>query len=455
MLIKTIRYSLYSLAAVLILAGCLVGSLNRTDLEKLSFYQESLSALDTLNLLTGKSGAPLYASWQKLYLVPDYSMPMAGYKPRNGYDQIQDSLYFHILYLSNGLNDAFFISADLLLFPNYVKKEILDFIQYHGAMNNTFCYFGASHTHSSLGGWDSRPAWSLYVGRFDQQWWEYMTEEITRTMVNLKSQKKPSEWSYFEKDAGEYTSNRLAGKDGLSEGMLRGIFVRNTLDTLQQICLYAYSAHPTTESSKSRVLSGDYPAAIAKHLKKETSTEAIFMAGMVGSHSLANVSADNGLTRAERAGELLGEKILSVYPQEWNSGMQITSATVPLKYGKAQLRLSKNLILRPWLYNKLFGALQGEMRLLLLDEVLFIGVAAEFSGEIYQRENLGKLAENLGVKLLITGFNGDYTGYVVWDEHYDKYDKEEVRTTGWMGPYAGTFYTQLIQKTLSKIEIAK
>lgn len=452
MLIKFIRFSLYTLAALLILAGCLVGSLDRTSLEEQDFYHESLTSLDSLDLPLGRGEAPLYASWKKLYLVPEYNMPMAGYKPRNGYNQVQDSLYFHILYLSNGDRDVFFISADLLLFPNFVKEEILDFIYGYEELDNAFCYFGASHTHSSLGAWDSNPAWSIYVGKFDREWWEYMAEEIIRTMAQLKRQKKPAEWNYFEKDAGEYTANRLAGKDGVSEGNLRGVFVRHTADTLQQLCLFAYSAHPTTESSKSRTLSGDYPAAIARHLKNELGAEAIFMAGMVGSHSLSNISSDNKVSRAERAGELLGEKIVSAYPLQWKKEIQIGAAIVPLTHGKAQLRISENLVLRPWLYNKLFGPLEGELRLLLLDELLFMGVPAEFSGEIYQRENLAKEAEASGLRLLITGFNGNYTGYVVWDEHYDKYKKEEVRTTGWMGPYSGEFYTQLIRKTLSKVE---
>ena len=66
------------------------------------------------------------------------------------------------------------------------------------------------------------------------------------------------------------------------------------------------------------------------------------------------------------------------------------------------------------------------------------------------RDGLGKIAEDQNEKLFITSFNGDYVGYITYDEHYGHSEQEEVMAMNWVGPYYGKYYSEIIKKILSK-----
>jgi hypothetical protein len=66
------------------------------------------------------------------------------------------------------------------------------------------------------------------------------------------------------------------------------------------------------------------------------------------------------------------------------------------------------------------------------------------------RDGLGKIAEAQGEKLFITSFNGDYVGYITYDDHYGRSEQEEVMAMNWVGPHYGEYYSQVIKKILSK-----
>jgi hypothetical protein len=74
----------------------------------------------------------------------------------------------------------------------------------------------------------------------------------------------------------------------------------------------------------------------------------------------------------------------------------------------------------------------------------------DFSGEILVREKLGQLAERQGEKLLITSFNGDYVGYITYDEYYGHSEQEEVMAMNWVGPFYGNYYTQVLKKVITQ-----
>ena len=63
---------------------------------------------------------------------------------------------------------------------------------------------------------------------------------------------------------------------------------------------------------------------------------------------------------------------------------------------------------------------------------------------------LDSLALSKGKNLIITSFNGNYNGYITLDDHYDRYDAEEVRALNWVGPYFGAYYQEIIKKILAK-----
>ena len=63
---------------------------------------------------------------------------------------------------------------------------------------------------------------------------------------------------------------------------------------------------------------------------------------------------------------------------------------------------------------------------------------------------LDSLALSKGKRLIITSFNGNYTGYITRDNNYDHYKKEEVMALNWVGPHYGHYYQEIIKKILAK-----
>jgi hypothetical protein len=81
--------------------------------------------------------------------------------------------------------------------------------------------------------------------------------------------------------------------------------------------------------------------------------------------------------------------------------------------------------------------------------VLFVSSSGELSGVFY--ETWDKLAQEKGLQLVVTVFNGSYIGYITPDNLYDaKY--HEVREMNWFGPGNGHFFDRLIQGVIQKVE---
>jgi hypothetical protein len=83
----------------------------------------------------------------------------------------------------------------------------------------------------------------------------------------------------------------------------------------------------------------------------------------------------------------------------------------------------------------------------LVGDILFISSSGELSGVFY--EAWDALAEERGLKLVVTVFNGSYIGYITPDELYDA-QFHEVREMNWFGPGNGQYFDRLIQDVIRK-----
>jgi len=110
----------------------------------------------------------------------------------------------------------------------------------------------------------------------------------------------------------------------------------------------------------------------------------------------------------------------------------------------------KNIKLRDWVFRAVNEPLQGEVTVLKIGNVLLLGTPCDFSGEIVKSRHWDQLAEDSNIRLIITSFNGEYTGYITEDEHYSDKDDEEVRILNWVGPYFGAYYTEIVEKVIDK-----
>ena len=439
---KIIKWLLYIALTLGLITLLLIGSINKTPLQERLFYQTMMKRLDTLKV-NDSGSSPIKIGWSKFNITPAYSMPMAGYTPKDKFESIHDSVYCRILSIENEGSKNFIVSLDLMLFPPVIKEKVNQKLTEQN--KNYFIFYSATHTHSSLGGWEGSVVGRLALGTYQDKWIDQTVQNILIHIEKAKKSAVSSTISYWESDATEYVENRLDAAHGKVDGKLRGLtFTRH--DSTKGI-LISYSGHPTNVELLSRIISADYPATVTNHLEKNGYEFGIFLAGMVGSHRLKGFEGTD-FERIEKAGDALSKKVMAAIPQNLSDSLPIKSAHIPIEFGSSQLRIAKSLKVRDWAFSSLIGSLQGELTFLEIGNVILLGTPCDFSGEVFAEEKLDSLAALNGKKLIITSFNGNYTGYITADQYYEKGNEEEVMALNWVGPYFGEYYSDMVKKII-------
>ncbi len=440
---KFIKWLGFIVIGVLLIAASLIAPIDYNPLNEQPFYQTMMKRLDTITI-TKSSPSAIKIGWSKINLLPSYPMPMAGYTPKDRYESIHDSVSCRILSIQQEGKTYFIISADLLLFPPTIKERLQQRLTEQGKAY--FLYFSATHTHSSLGGWDQSIVGRITLGEYHEEWINNIVEQLMDQMEVARATSLKAHLSYYEVDANEYVENRLIASASV-DSKIRGLKIIRS-DSSQAL-LATFSAHATNVELLSKIISGDYPSALTKKLEQKVDF-AIFLAGMVGSHRLTGVNGDNGFEIIDTASKLLAAKIEKASMVKMDTVISISAKHIPIEFGASQLRIEKNWKVRNWAFNLLLTPLAGEFTFLQLGNVILLGTPCDFSGEIYTDERIGQLAAKYGKRLIITSFNGTYTGYTTADGHYPLADEEEVMALNWVGPYFGQYYSTMIIKLVEK-----
>jgi hypothetical protein len=273
-----------------------------------------------------------------------------------------------------------------------------------------------------------------------------MLEEKTIQALQIALGKKDTVSIHFQKTAADtLVSNRLIENDPVDPFVRQLIFQKKSG---LKATLLTYSAHSTIMSSKFMGLSGDYPNYLTGIMENNDYELALFAAGTVGSHKPVAggkepqdvVNYANSLYQYIQKSE---ESIILI------QGHDLGMADFPLALRKAHYKIGKNVRLRPWVFNNLFGETNAHFDLILLGNTLMISSSGEISGVFM--ETWEKYAKENGLNLIITCFNGGYIGYITPDEYYDE-PLYETREMNWFGPYNGTYFDEIIKKLIDKLD---
>jgi len=442
-LIRKIIYWLTSiLGVVALLAIATLKPAGDKDLADQPFYLDMMSRLDTIKPEVVTPTDLLKAGWCMVNITPEMPFPMAGYKPRRAHTSVQDSLFARILVLDNGPSRLALLSLDLLMFPPTLKEALTTKIP-----DGIKLYCSATHTHNGFGGWDPSFGGQIIAGDYQPEMIDALSDKIIDGIETTSRQLRNARLGYFESAASEYVTNRL-DQNAPIDGKIRGIQVIRNDST--SALLSTYSAHPTNIPQKSLALSGDYPAALNRYLVAQKNIDfAMFMAGMVGSHRLTGIPGDNFI-KVSNAGSLLGQHISDNLPEAYVDSLTIQFIQADITFGASQLKLNRHIAVRDWVFRSIFGPLNGEVTLLALNDIVFVGLPCDFSGEVYVNQNIDRQAERLNIKPIVTSFNGGYVGYVIEDEHYFSSLKEEANVMNWVGPHYDRYFSDIIIKLMHK-----
>jgi neutral ceramidase len=435
---KIIRRFLRVILLLLVIAALLVGFIDRTPMFERRFANDMMTRLDRTRLNDNGSSS-LRSGWDKVNITPDHSMPMAGYMPRDHFDLVHDSLFARIIVIENGSFTSAMIDIDLLIFPPKLRDLLYDRVD-----SSTFLYLSATHTHSSVGGWDPSLGGSLIAGQYSEEYVINIADKIAAGIkaVNTKS----STIQYWETDASSLVENRVNVDSGKIDGKIRGVKLQRSDST--SAVLFTYSAHSTSIAKERLELSADYPAKVIELLEHNTGF-AMFMSGMVGSHRY-KYSPYNDYDFIEDVAPKIVSAIDTAHYDPAMTSPQIKSRHIPIEFGPSNLRIAKNWSVNDWLFRSAFGKLKGELTCLEIGDVMFIGTPCDFSGEIYTADSLEQYATAHGKHLIITSFNGDYDGYITYDKHYYVSTKEEINALNWVGPFYGKYFSEMIKKVVAK-----
>lgn len=440
---KGLKFILFVALLLGLLLLTLVAPIDKTPLEEQPFYQSMQERMDTITLDSYQSKQSVRVGWSKFSIMPDHPLPLAGYKPREKYNSVHDSLYMRIMAIDNGSITAYLISADLLLFPPLLKDRIMNTL---GPTFNDFIYFSATHTHTGVGGWDDSILGSVLMGQYDSTYVNKIAAETVLQIGKVKSSLESGSIHYWESDMPQHIYNRINDTSRV-DSKFRGLTFER--EDGEQALLFVLGAHPTSISKRLTAVSADYPAAVIDQLAEYDHVQ--FMAGMVGSQSFMGFGETYEWDLVDSVGKTFTRYIRQAnFKTDIPPFIEIRTAHIPIEQGSSQIRLLRDFKLRDWVTRKVYGSIEAELTVLQLGNVVMVGTSCDFAGEVAVVNDLEGYAQAHGLKLIITSFNGLYTGYITADHHYFNEKHEELRILNWVGPYFGAYYSQMVKKVIDK-----
>jgi neutral ceramidase len=448
---KLLRFLVVMLALLAGLAWALVAPVDRTPYAQTAYYQHTMN--DLAHFWPSQPAGPpvrpgqLRAGWAKVNITPAQPGPLAGYGiSRGDYERVHDSLYVRAIYLATPAQATALVSIDLAVFPPSVVAALPDTLPGSGLPKNQV-YWMATHTHNGAGGWADQPAGRLLAGRYDPAVVANLARAVSHALAQAQARAQPARAGYGEVGVPAFVHHRLLD-GGPVDPTLRLLKLEQTGGA--SALLVAYQAHPTCTDPTVLDLGRDYPGYLVDALEgAQPGQFAMFAAGMVASHAPRWAGPGEGYPMAQHLGQGLAQAaqtLAGTVPLADSSLLRW--GRLPLDLGEPQLRLTDGWRVRPGVFDALLGERQLWAQVLQVNDLLMVGLPCDFSGEFMAQ--LGPLAKERGRQLLITSFNGGYTGYITPDHYYDTLCAPEIREMNWVGPGKGAFFLELIREIITK-----
>ncbi|MGB3468556.1 MAG: neutral/alkaline non-lysosomal ceramidase N-terminal domain-containing protein [Cyclobacteriaceae bacterium] len=444
-LIRLLRLILIIAILLFILCAILFSFVNRPEVSETDAYQKTMAQLDSFSAVEPLSNNDTFnIGWAKSSITPDFPSSLAGYGGRKEkiYSKVNDSVFVRSFVFQNNEKTYAIVSADLLIFPPKVIDKLQDRLPEKLNLSNT--YFTATHTHSSIGGWQPGIVGELFAGEYDEEMIDFIARQVIRSLEKAMKKTSPGMIGFQKIKQDQLIRNRLVKDKGTTDPWLRLITLRKA--TGEKALIFNYAAHATALSYHFSDLSGDYPAKVVQLLEQDTLTDfAAYMAGAVGSMS-PDAPGLRGYEKVDFVAEQLTEVIGATIPaMKENPIRNISFNDFNFLPGNPQFKITEDLRLREWAFEKAFGVHDMEITSMKIGNLLLVGVPCDFSGELVAP--LEKYAAKNQLELIITSFNGGYAGYVTKDEWYDL-NKYETRTMNWYGHQIGEYMSEVIIKII-------
>ncbi|MHA4736593.1 neutral/alkaline non-lysosomal ceramidase N-terminal domain-containing protein [Dyadobacter sp. MSC1_007] len=442
--LKVIGVFLLLLIAII---ATMITTMDHTPYKDMAYYKEWKQIVGGVKADTIGSSDTLLAGWAKVNITPSSPTPTAGYGNRRGklYTAVHDSVYVRAMVVDNGHTRAAIIAADLLIIPPTVIKALREKLTPQDIPFEKI-YFGATHSHNSVGGWGTGVSSLFFSGKYDPATVERLANAFHRAISEAQKSAEPVKLTYMESLDSIDIRNRLVGDQGGIDPEIRSAaFVKKNGE---KAILSSFAAHSTVLNSKNIVLSRDYPGALVDSLEKGRYNFAMYMAGAVGSMGPIEKGTDDFDEVKNQAYGVQNALLSPNTIKEDAKGAVVEAITLPLPLREPSPRITMGIVLRPWVFKKAFGEYPVFVKALRIGNILMVGMPCDFSGELVAE--LDAYAKTKGLNLMVTSFNGGYIGYITHDKYFDR-DLYETKTMSWYGPYNGAYLQEVIKDIIDKL----
>lgn len=450
-------------------------SLDTTPYQQTEFYKKELAAIDSVlmrqsekilhkqiysghvALMSSYSAIEipqLQVGWARINLLPPFTTPIAIDAHRGGkhFEGVHDSIYVRAFVFKQGERKVAYISADLLIIPPSVTKMFATILKKEG-FNEDNIFFTATHTHTSLGAWYDSYVGKIFAGKYDERVPKFIAETISKTILEAEKNCSQAKIGYGEFPTQKLVFNRLITQMahlpaalGEVDSLLR--IVKIEKETGERAAIITFAAHNTVFHENLMKLSADWCGLLMKQLNGSGKIDfASFSAGAVGSHGPYEATKEQ-----EAEAEYMADGVAKIVLQNFDSipvnfVSRISMLHVPLCLRDPNLRVSNNIVVRPWLFKKLFGDEKTYINTFQLGNIFFAGMPCDFSGELVNEIDSASDRKNL--KLMVTSFNGGYIGYITDSRRY-QLNTYETRVMGWFGNNNGDYMSEIVMRVLLK-----
>ncbi|HOK76744.1 MAG TPA: neutral/alkaline non-lysosomal ceramidase N-terminal domain-containing protein [Verrucomicrobiota bacterium] len=438
---------------ILLLSIVSLAPVDHSAWEATVLARELESALNAIRTQTNVVVGQLRAGFGRAKLTPNLgatvndpeqgffqALPLAGYGARKGRPAtgFHDDLWAKAVALAVNGRTGIMVSADALIIPREVAEMTVDRLKARGIQRSNL-YFGATHAHSSIGGWGRGVVAEAFAGGFVPESRAWFARQLALAAEAALDDLSPAHAGVAFFASTNHVKNRLVGERGSIDAGFR--ILKIIQEDGDHAVLGSYSAHATVLPASVMQFSGDYPGAWAATMEKNGCALALFFAGGVGSHSpRAGAPAWEGV---ERMGAELARFTKAALKQiEPTNHVAFGLVTLPLRLPALQVRISDGVRLRPWLASLLLPVeKQTIVQALRLGDATWLSTPCDFSGELAMSLAIPDDRKRVTA---VTSFNGDYIGYVIPSKYYHMAGYEP-RTMSFFGPQMPQYMVAALQ----------
>ncbi len=351
-----------------------------------------------------------------------------------------DTLYVKAMALEVGNNQVVLVGADVLMIPEELTLRVTEKLKSNNIpLTREQIYFGATHTHSSLGNMVPGFVGKKFGGEYQPELMAWLSEQFYQAIIAALDDKIPARIGSSFTHVPGLIRNRIIGETGRLNDKLTVVSVQQ--DGAKQAVIGIFGAHATTLGSWNDKFSGGYPGYFQRKLESTDIDMAMFFAGSVGSHT--NKSQGDKFKKAQYMGELLADSALVAIAEiDYSASVELTAFASKIEVPKLQpIYISSNLRLSVSIAEKLMPPIESVyLQAFKINDLVWQSMPYELSGEF--SIDFQNALELEGFNSVMTSFNGQYLGYIVPSKYY-YYDHYETRIMGWYGPSMGDYLMEL------------